>query len=130
LVYNPPFDLGVDGYTLVDIDFKLYKQSKRGEFKKQNRWDSTFRRTWDNVKTDVFRWQKTGWGMEWSLLLIPKVRFKNRISEINQVQDYAVVITLEDPGKRHNIYDAILNEQRRITKPLEAFIQSKTITAS
>jgi hypothetical protein len=131
LVYTPPVDLGVDGYTLVDLDFKLYKQTKRGEFKKQSRWDSSFRRTWDNVKTDVFRWQKTGWGMEWSLMIFPKVRFRDRIiNGHDQVQNFAVVITLEDPGKRFNIYDAILNEQRRITKPLEAFIQSKKVPAS
>jgi hypothetical protein len=127
LVYNPPVDLGVNGYNLVDLDYRLYKQSRRGEFKKQQNWDEYFRRTWDNVKSDIFRWQKTGWGMEWTLMVFPRVRFRNRITNSASEQEYALVVTLEDPHKEVNIYDAIINERRRITKPLEAFIQSVTI---
>ena len=47
----------------------------------------------------------------------------NSVSE----QEYALVVTLEDPHKAVNIYDAIFDERRRITKPLEAFIQSVTV---
>lgn len=127
LVYNPPVDLGVNGYNLVDLDFRLYKQSRRGEFKKQQNWDGFFRRTWDNAKSDVFRWQKAGWGMEWTLMVFPRVRFRNRIVASGSEQEYALVITLEDPKRTVDIYDAISNERRRITKPLEAFVQSVTI---
>lgn len=127
LVYNPPVNLGVNGYSLVDLDYRLYKQTKRGEFKKQQNWDQFFRRTWDNVKSDVFKWQKSGWGMEWTLMVFPRVRFRSRIVNSAYEQEYALVVTLEDPNKTVDIYDAIFNERRRITKPLEAFIQSVTV---
>ncbi len=127
LVYNPPVHMGVVGYNLVDLDFALLKQAKNGEFKKQMKWDNYFRNPWDNVKTDVFRWQKSGWGMEWTLMITPRVRFKKLITGANEEQEYAVVITLEDPNKRLNIYDAISQERKRITKPLEAYLQSMTI---
>ena len=121
LVYDPPVDRGVTGYSLVDLDFRLYKQMKL-----QRNWDNIYRRRWDNVKTDVFRWQKSGWGKEWSILIVPRIRFKNRIPDIeNGEQKFALVVTLEDPSKKHNIYDAIINERKKITiKPLTAYPQS------
>lgn len=120
LVYNPPVDRGVLGYTLLDLDFQLYK-----EYKIQRKWDRSYRRLWDNVKTDVFRWQKSGWGKEWTLMIFPKVRFRNRIADLNSLsQDFALVASLEDPNKRANIYDAIINETKTKIKPLQAYIQT------
>jgi hypothetical protein len=131
LVYDPPVDRGVLGYNLVDLDFQLFKGSRRHQFNIQQKWDHFYRRTWDNVKTDVFRWQKAGWGTEWTLMIFPRVRFRNRIvgSESGE-QKFAFVVTLEDPNKRLNIYDAIINERKRLTKPLEAFIQAKRVNTA
>lgn len=129
LVYNPPVDMGVKGYTLVDLDFTLFKpirnkKTRKLEYKVQRKWMDDNRTAWDNVKTDVFRWQREGWGLEWSLMITPRVRFRKRLQDFSETQDYALVITLEDPSKRLNIYDSIIKERRRITKPLEAYIQS------
>jgi len=119
LVYDPPVDRGVLGYSLVDLSIQLFK-----EFKKQRNWDRTFRRQWDNVKTDLFRWQKSGWGKEWTIMVFPRVRFPERIANLNGgSQRFALVVSLEDPSKKINIYDAIISETMKI-KPLEAYIQA------
>jgi len=86
LVYNPPVDRGVLGYTLVDLDFQLYKQLRI-----QRNWDRVYRQRWDNVKTDVFRWQKMGWGKEWTLMVFPRLRFRERIADSNDNQKFAAV---------------------------------------
>jgi hypothetical protein len=119
LVYDPPVDRGVVGYSLVDLDFRLYKRNRI-----QRKWENTYRRAWDNAKTDVFRWQKSGWGEEWSLMIFPKLRFKKKTSYLSQDQRYGLVISLEDPSKRLNIYDAIISETRTKVKPLEAYAQA------
>lgn len=121
LVYDPPVDRGVLGYTLVDLDFHLFK-----EYKKQRKWDRVFRRQWDNVKTDTFRWQKTGWGKEWTIMVFPKVRFPKRMTNLGSgSQRFALVVSLEDPSRKVNIYDAIAIERMEV-KPLEAYIQAAT----
>jgi hypothetical protein len=126
LVYNPPVDRGVLGYTLVDLDFRLYKN-----YKIQQNWDRAYRRKWDNIKTDVFRWQRAGWGKEWSLMIFPTLRFRERIPNLSHGrQKFAVVVSLEDPSRRLNIYDAIMNERKMKTVPLEAFIQARRARAS
>ena len=119
LVYDPPVDLGVSGYNLVDLDFRLYKRNRI-----QRNWEGTFRRAWDNVKTDVFRWQKSGWGEEWALMLFPRLKFKKKTSYADQEQRFALVVSLEDPSKQFNVYDAIINETRMKVKPLQAYAQS------
>lgn len=128
LVYNPPIDKGVVGYTLLDLDFRLYKQYERI----QRNWDRVYRHKWDNVKTDMFRWQRAGWGKEWSLMIFPTLRFKNRIADLNHgKQEYAIVVTLEDPNRKVNIYDAIINERKMKVVPLEAFVtRAHTIQTS
>jgi len=127
LVYAPPVDRGVLGYSLMDLDFQLYKQ-----YRKQHNWDRVYRRKWDNVKTDVFRWQRAGWGTEWSLMIYATVRFRDRILSLGESsQEFAVVVTLEDPNRRINIYDAIVNERKeKIQVPLEAFVQARSLQMS
>lgn len=121
LVYDPPVDRGVQGYSLLDLDFQLFKQ-----FNIQRNWDRLYRRQWDNVKTDVFRWQKGGWGKEWSLMIYPKLRFRRKIPNFEMgYQKFALVVSLEDPSKRLNIYDAIINERKVKIETLEAFVQSR-----
>jgi len=122
LVYNPPVDKGIQGYTLADLDFKLYKQ-----YTIQRNWDHVFKNRWDNVKTGLFRWQKKGWGKEWTLMVYPTVRFKERINRSEQ--DFAMVVTLEDPTKKVNIYDSIFEEkvQKPVIETLQPFIQSLEI---
>ncbi len=83
LVYDPPVDRSILGYTLLDLDFKLYKVSSSGEKPKiQHNWDNIYRRPWDNVKTDTFRWQKTGWGQEWYVMVYPRLRSKKSAAEL------------------------------------------------
>lgn len=118
LVYDPPVDRGISGYSLVDLDFHLYKQ-----YRIQRKWDRLYRRQWDNVKTDVFRWQKGGWGKDWALMIFPRLRFKDRIANLNATdQKFAVVVSIEDPSKKFNIYDAIVGERKEIT--LEPYLQA------
>jgi hypothetical protein len=137
LVYNPPVDRGVTGYTLVDLDFRLLKPKKRKletkvidsvehkvDWIPQYKWAHLFRRTWDNVKTDTYSWQHEGWGTEWVLEVFPRVRFRDNIPDAIPEQPFAVVITLEDPNKKKNLYSAIKAERKRLTKPLEAYAQS------
>jgi hypothetical protein len=118
LVYNPPVNKGVEGYTLVDLDFQLFKRLKDGELQRQTNFklNRHFKQQWDNVKTDVIEWEHNGWGTEWQLKITPTVRFKKLIKSKENQQPYAVVITLEDPGKDHNIYDAISGEQSKHIK--------------
>jgi hypothetical protein len=114
LVYDPPVDRSVSGYTCVDLDFQLFK-----ELKKQNAWDHSFRRKWDNVKTDIFRWQKSGWGKEWSILIQPQTRFKDRLAEQAETgQRFALVVSLEDPNQKIDVYNAIFNERKRMVQTL------------
>jgi hypothetical protein len=118
LVYDPPVDRGVLGYNLVDLDFKLYK-----EYISQPKWDSSFRIKWDNVKTDIFRWQRGGWGKEWILRIIPRVRFKNKIEKLGfQSQRYALVISIEDPSNKVDVYDAIENEIRLEAQTMDQYL--------
>lgn len=131
LVYDPPVDRSVQGYTLADLDFRLRKDKVT-----QRNWDRKYRNRWDNVKSDVFRWLKEGWGQDWELDIIPRTRFKERIDRPEQ--DFAAVITIEDPNQNLNIYDAILEERPNLskklireeepiaTKPLEPSIQKAT----
>lgn len=134
LVYDPPVNVGVNGYTLVDLDFKLLKQLKGNKFVEQRiRWSNDFRRPWDNVKTDVFTWQQSGWGKEWLLKIVPNIRFRNEFEGLNHVQNYAVVITIEDPSKNFNIYDTLTKERRMIRqpiKPLKPYKQEVLVTSS
>jgi len=123
LVYDPPVDRGIIGYTLVDLDFRLFKK-----YTIQRNWDKVYRRKWDNVKTDIFRWQRAGWGEEWSLMIFPTLRFRNRIVNLES-QEFAIVVTLEDPSMKVNIYDAIVNERKMKVMPLEAFVQAKRARA-
>jgi len=121
LVYDPPVDRGISGYSLVDLDFQLYKQ-----YRVQRNWDRFYRKQWDNVKTDIFRWQKAGWGKEWSIIVYPRVRFKKKLDEKGEKsQRFALVVTLEDPNRKTDIYNAILNERKTIVKTLEAYVQSR-----
>lgn len=127
LVYNPLVDRGILGYTLVDLDFKLYKRTTRSKKPViQRNWDKKYRRPWDNVKTDIFRWQVGGWGKEWFIMLSSKSRFKSKKTEFDKSnQNFALVVTLEDPRKKTDIYNAISSERKKITQTLEAYIQSK-----
>ncbi len=121
LVYDPPVNLGVDGYTLVDLDFKLFKQLDEGapvEQGKGTRWANDYRLPWDNVKSDIYTWQQSGWGKEWQLQIIPEIRFRNEFKGLRHVQDYAVVISIEDPSMTHNIYEEI-DRWRRAPQPIE-----------
>lgn len=136
LVYNPPVDIGVKGYTLVDLDFDLFKPIKNKENKKiklqrQTKWDHYYRQKWDNVKTDIFRWQREGWGLDWSIMIKPSVRFKRQLTEQNETQHYALVVTIEDPNKKANIYDSIKNsiekQQRVIVETLDTFVKAHPI---
>lgn len=121
LVYDPPVDRGIAGYSLVDLDFQLYKQ-----YRIQHNWDKFYRKEWDNVKRDTFRWQKAGWGKEWSIAVFPKTRFRKRLNELGEKnQKFALVVTLEDPNKRADIYNAVLNERKIIVKTLEAYVQRR-----
>ncbi|MCL5877990.1 MAG: hypothetical protein M1540_09290, partial [Candidatus Bathyarchaeota archaeon] len=79
-----------------------------------------FKKPWDNVKTDLIEWEHNGWGTEWQLKITPTVRFKKLIKSKKFQQEYAVVITLEDPSKDHNLYDAIIEEQLQYVKPKES----------
>jgi hypothetical protein len=141
LVYNPPVDRGVTGYTLVDLDFRLFKPKKKKQKDKvitrkepeiewitQYNWGHSGRKTWDNVKTDTFSWQHEGWGTDWILEVYPRVRFRDNIPDTTPEQHFAVVVTLEDPNKKKNIYSAVIAERKRLTKPLEAYPQSKTMS--
>jgi hypothetical protein len=127
LVYDPPVDRSILGYTLLDLDFKLYKVSSSGEKPKiQHNWDNIYRRPWDNVKTDTFRWQKTGWGQEWYVMVYPRLRSKKSAAELGDAgQKYSLVITLEDPKNQVDIYNAITNERKKIAQTLQAYMQSK-----
>ncbi|MGA2386172.1 MAG: S8 family peptidase [Candidatus Bathyarchaeia archaeon] len=122
LVYNPPVNKGVNGYTLVDLDFQLFKRLKDGTLQRQTnfRFNRYFKKPWDNVKTDAIEWEHNGWGTEWQLKITPTVRFKKLIKSLEYQQRYAVVITLEDPSQDHNIYDAIIEEQAQHIKPKES----------
>ncbi|MCL5878169.1 MAG: S8 family peptidase, partial [Candidatus Bathyarchaeota archaeon] len=59
LVYNPPVNKGVEGYTLVDLDFQLFKRLKDGELQRQTnfKFSKYFKKPWDNVKTDLIEWE-------------------------------------------------------------------------
>jgi hypothetical protein len=59
-------------------------------------------------------------------MIVPTVRFRNEFEGLRHVQNYAVVITLEDPNKIANIYDAITKERRLIRKPVESEEKAKT----
>lgn len=121
LVYDPPVDKGIIGYTLADLDFKLFKAlTPQGN----NKWSHSFKNRWDNVKTGLFRWQKRGWGKMWTIMVSPTVRFRERIDRLEQ--DFALVVTLEDPHKQVNIYDAILKEIKRplVRETLVPYIQN------
>jgi hypothetical protein len=110
-------NVGVDGYTLVDLDFKLFKPLKDNRIIEQSqkiRWNNDFRVAWDNVKSDIFTWQQSGWGKEWLLEISADTRFRGEFKGLSHVQDYAVVITIEDPDKSHNIYEEIEKEQRKV----------------
>lgn len=125
LVYDPPVDRGISGYSMVDLDFQLYKL-----YKIQRNWDRFHRKQWDNVKSDVFRWQKAGWGKEWSVIIYPKVRFRRKLDEMGEKsQRFALVVTLEDPNKKTDVYNAILNERKTIVKTLEAYVQRRNKNA-
>jgi hypothetical protein len=120
LAYNPPVDVGVKGYTLIDLDFQLHKQIKLGKFQQQRaNWDDDFRISWDNVKTGTFSWSQSGWGFEWLLEVIPTTRLRNRFNYKDYEQKFAAVITIEDPTKKQNIYDSILQEQRKAAIPVQ-----------
>ncbi len=122
LVYDPPVNVGVEGYTLVDLDFKLYKQLEDDSLVEQGqgtRWTNDYRLPWDNVKSDVYKWQQSGWGKEWQLEIIPDVRFRNEFDGVRHVQEYAVVISIENPGIRHNIYEAIEKGRRKVPQAIE-----------
>ena len=127
LVYNPPTDRGTFGYILLDMSFKLFKVSQKGSKPQvQNHWDKISRIRWDTVKKDTFRWQKTGWGQEWFIELSSRVRSKKKIAELGEAsQKFALVITLEDPKGKVDIYNAISNERRPIEQTLQAYIQTK-----
>jgi hypothetical protein len=126
LVYDPPVDRGVLGYAMVDLDFKLYKVSNPSDKPKiQRNWENIYRRPWDSVKTDTFRWQKTGWGQEWYIMIYPRLRFKAKVSDLGDAgQKYSLVITLEDPKNKIDIYNAITNERKKIAQTLQAYLQS------
>lgn len=129
LVYDPPVNIGVDGYTLVDLDFKLFKQLKDNRIVEQtqkSRWTHDFRLPWDNVKADVFTWQQSGWGKEWLLEIAPDIRFRGEFDGPSHVQNYALVITIEDPDKTHNIYEEIEKEQRRLPQVIKSPILKPT----
>jgi len=128
LVYNPPVNKGVDGYTLVDLDFQLFKRLKDGRLQRQTNFklNRHFKKPWDNVKTDLIEWEHNGWGTEWQLKITPSVRFKKLIKSKEYQQRYAVVITLEDPSKDHNIYDALLEEQAQYIKPKTETLKKST----
>jgi hypothetical protein len=125
LTYDPPVDRGISGYSLVDLDFQLYKQ-----YRIQRNWDRLHRKQWDNVKSDIFRWQKTGWGKEWSIIVYPRLRFRKKLDELGEKsQRFALVVTLEDPNKKTDVYNAILNERKTIVKTLEAYVQRRNRNA-
>jgi hypothetical protein len=79
LVYNPPVNRGIDGYTLVDLDFQLFKRLKDGELQRQTNFklNKHFKKAWDNVKTDVIEWEHNGWGTEWQLKILPQFDLRN-----------------------------------------------------
>jgi hypothetical protein len=116
LVYNPPIRKGITGYSLVDLDFQLLKQTKSNKnfIPQYDKWDTVFRKQWDNVKTGIFRWQHSGWGLEWLLKITPSIRFRDQFDGVNHLQDYAVVITIEDPSKKQDIYGKYSSEQKYI----------------
>ena len=109
------------------MSFKLFKVSQKGSKPQvQNHWDKISRIRWDTVKKDTFRWQKTGWGQEWFIELSSRVRSKKKIAELGEAsQKFALVITLEDPKGKVDIYNAISNERRPIEQTLQAYIQTK-----
>ncbi len=117
LVYNPPVDTGVSNYALVDLDFQLHKQIRPGEFQVQrSNWDEEFRVKWDNVKCGTFSWEHSGWGLEWLLRITPDARCRNRFKSKDYEQKYAVVITIEDPTKKMNLYDAMFPLEKTLKK--------------
>jgi hypothetical protein len=63
------------------------------------------------VKSGIFSWQQSGWGLEWYLKITPTIRFKDQFDGANHLQDYAVVITIEDTSKKQNIYNKYSSEQ-------------------
>jgi hypothetical protein len=122
LVYDPPVNPGVEGYTLVDLDFKLFKQLDDDSLVEQGkgtRWTNDYRLPWDNVKSDVYTWQQSGWGKDWRLQIIPETRFRNMFKGQHHVQNYAVVISIENPSMTQNIYEEIDHWRRKVRQIFE-----------
>jgi hypothetical protein len=116
LTYDPPVNVGVDGYTLVDLDFKLFKQVSENHFIEQRQhWNNDFRIMWDNVKSDAFTWQKSGWGTDWRVEISPEIRFRNEFEGTRHVQNYALIITIEDPDKTKYIRCYSLRKKKSTT---------------
>ena len=125
LVYDPPVNRGVIDYNLVDLDYKLYKESVI-----QRNWDSYFRKPWDNVKTDVLRWQRGGWGKDWFIRIIPRTKYDTLLERLQLTsQKYALIVTLEDPSMKIDIYNAIQNRQQYEPQVLDAYLERVTVSS-
>jgi len=125
LVFDPPVNRGALNYNLVDLDFKLYKEERI-----QRNWDNFFRNKWDNVKTDTFRWQKSGWGIDWIIRIIPRTRFNVKLNELGlESQKYALIVTLEDPSQKIDVYNAIQNRTRMVPQTLEAYLEKVSVSS-
>lgn len=121
LVYNPPVDNTKHVYSLVDLDFKVHKggtqlhkkPSEKGyapyNYQTNKRyWVAQNKIPWNNVKYGIFEWSHPGWGVNWEVHIIPRKRFLER----DTVQNFSLIITLEDPSNSINIdlYNSLVNE--------------------
>ncbi len=129
LVYDPPVNRGALDYNLVDLDFKLYKPVKN-QYKIQYKWDKFYRNTWDNVKSDKFRWARGGWGDEWFIRIIPRTRLNTKLQNMGlSSQKYALIVTLEDPSKNIDVYNGIQNRQLFVPQTMERYLTNVAVSS-
>jgi hypothetical protein len=97
---------------LTGLDFKLQKGGTRQrtfQAPSLNNWVSDNRHNkWDNVKVAIYEWQKSGWGQDWNIHIIP--HYPRALEYQNFEQRFALIVTLEDATRNVDIHAAITNE--------------------
>lgn len=119
LVYDPPVDSSKEYYVLTGLDYKLHKGGTIGfQIPSLNNWIYDNRDDkWDNVKIGIYEWQRTGWGQDWDIHIIP--RYPRALKYEKYDQRFALIVTLEDISRTLDIHTAIMNEIGITVKDIE-----------
>lgn len=125
LVYNPQIsESGEKDYSLVDIGINLHYKNSRGRTVGGGLRNSQDNRTkWNSTKS-FEKIYKAYQGGEWEIWLTLTARGRADVDEY--IQDYALVITIEDvtpnADERVEVYNSV-REQNRSYVPIETRIQ-------